>query len=33
MAVVIVSARINRRIPGALIALVGSIVLVHVFDL
>jgi sulfate permease, SulP family len=33
MAVVLVAAGINRRIPGALIALVGSIVLVHVFDL
>ena len=33
MAVVLVFARINRRIPGALIALVGSIVLVHIFDL
>jgi sulfate permease, SulP family len=33
MAVVLVCARVNRRIPGALIALVGSIVLVHVFDL
>ncbi|HEY6472118.1 MAG TPA: SulP family inorganic anion transporter [Acidimicrobiales bacterium] len=33
MAVVIACARINRRIPGALIALFGSIVLVHVFDL
>jgi high affinity sulfate transporter 1 len=33
MAVMIVCARINRRIPGALIALVGSIVLVSAFDL
>ena len=33
LAVMIVSARVNRRIPGALIALVGSIVLVDVFDL
>lgn len=33
MAVVIVSIRINKRIPGGLVALVGSIVLVHAFDL
>jgi high affinity sulfate transporter 1 len=33
MAVVVLCARINRRIPGALIALFGSIVLVRVFDL
>jgi high affinity sulfate transporter 1 len=33
LAVMIVSARINRRIPGALIALVGSILLVNAFDL
>lgn len=33
LAVMILCARINRRIPGALIALVGSIVLVDVFDL
>ena len=33
LAVVIVSIRINKRIPGGLVALVGSIVLVHVFDL
>ena len=33
LAVMIVCARINRRIPGALIALVGSILLVNAFDL
>ena len=33
LAVMIVCARINRHIPGALIALVGSILLVNAFDL
>jgi SulP family sulfate permease len=33
IAVMIVCARIDRRIPGALIALVGSIALVNAFDL
>jgi high affinity sulfate transporter 1 len=33
LAVMIVCVRVNRRIPGALIALVGSIVLVNAFDL
>jgi sulfate permease, SulP family len=33
MAVMIVCYRIDRRIPGALIALVGSILLVNAFDL
>ena len=33
MAFLIVCYRINRRIPGALIALVGSILLVNAFDL
>jgi high affinity sulfate transporter 1 len=33
MVVMIVCARVNRRIPGALIALVGSVVLVKAFDL
>ncbi len=33
LAVMIVCARVNRRIPGALIALVGSIVLVSAFNL
>jgi high affinity sulfate transporter 1 len=33
LALMIVCQRIDRRIPGALIALVGSIVLVNVFDL
>jgi MFS superfamily sulfate permease-like transporter len=33
MAVMIVCARVNRHIPGALIALVGSIILVNAFDL
>lgn len=33
LAVMIVCLRVNRRIPGALIALVGSIILVNAFDL
>ncbi|HEX4163275.1 MAG TPA: SulP family inorganic anion transporter, partial [Acidimicrobiales bacterium] len=33
LAVMIVCLRINRRLPGALIALVGSILLVEAFDL
>jgi MFS superfamily sulfate permease-like transporter len=33
LAVMVVCARINRRLPGALIALIGSILLVNAFDL